>query len=348
MQNYLFTYEQDFHLEAGGKLPGFELAYCTFGKLNADQSNVIWVCHALTGNADVTEWWGGLFGEGKFYNPEDDFVICANILGSCYGSTGPLSTNPKTGKPYYHDFPKLTVRDLVASLEILRQHLGIRQINTLIGGSLGGQQALEWAVEKPDVCENLILVSTNAKHSPWGIAFNEAQRMAIAADPTWITGGEKAGHNGMAAARAAAMLSYRNYDTYRKTQEDPDNEKIGNYKAAAYQQYKGARLGDRFNAYTYWTISEVMDTHNISRGRGNLIETLEKIEAYTHVIGITSDILFPIPEQRLIARWVKNVTYEEINSTYGHDGFLIETEKLRKSFRAFFRQKKKKLLHHSS
>ncbi|MDW8287600.1 MAG: homoserine O-acetyltransferase [Flammeovirgaceae bacterium] len=344
VQEHEFHYAKDFELEVGKVLKGFTLKYCTFGTPKADGSNIIWVCHALTGNANVLDWWGGLFGEGKFFNPKNHFVICANILGSCYGSTGPLSINPETGRPYYHSFPLLTIRDMVRALDLLRQHLGIQHINTLIGGSLGGQQALEWAIMRPDLVENLILIATNIRHSPWGIAFNESQRLAIEADPTWREERPDAGAKGMKAARAIAMLSYRNYETYQKTQLDEDNNKLDNFRASTYQAYQGDKLVRRFNAFSYWTLSKAMDTHNIARGRASAEEVLRTIQAYTQVVSITTDVLFPVQEQRLIVRYLKNVTYEEIHSTYGHDGFLVEFQKLERAFSAFFKQKAKKKL----
>ncbi|MEM1137323.1 MAG: homoserine O-acetyltransferase [Bacteroidota bacterium] len=346
MLEHTFHYNKEFQLESGEILPDFSLRYCTFGKINKEKSNIVWVCHALTGNADVTAWWGGLFGENCFFNPEEHFVICVNVLGSCYGSTGPLSVDVRTGKPFFHNFPKITIRDIVATLEILRLHLKIEKIHTLTGGSLGGQQALEWAVTHPNLFENMVLMSSNAKHSPWGIAFNETQRMAIQADPTWKDSQPKAGLEGMKAARAIAMLSYRNYETYEKTQSEDSNELKNIFKASSYQQYQGEKLSKRFNSFSYWILSEAMDSHNIARGRGTVIEALSHIKAYTQVIGITTDILFPVPEQRLIVRGIKNVTYEEINSTYGHDGFLVEIHQLDKSIRTFFKQKSKKLLIH--
>ena len=212
-----FRYDEPFKLESGQWLPEFELTYTTFGKLNTAMDNVIWVCHAFTGNANPTDWWNGLIGEKRLYNPNEHFIVCANILGSHYGSTNALSKNPVTGEPYYHDFPFISIRDVVKALDLLRQHLGIYKIHTLLGGSLGGQQAIEWAVIQPELIENLILFSTNAIHSPWGIAFNESQRMAIAADPTWKEDDERAGSEGMKAARAIGMLSFRTYETYSQT-----------------------------------------------------------------------------------------------------------------------------------
>ncbi len=335
MQKHLFTYPKKFNLECGESLPSFELTYCTFGTLNKDKSNVVWVCHALTGNAEVTDWWEGLFGEGKLFNPEEHFVICANVLGSCYGSTGPLSINPEINAPYYHSFPQLTIRDITNSLELLRAHLQINKIEVLIGGSMGGQQALEWAVKKPELINNLIVTATNARHSPWGIAFNETQRMAIANDITWKANHPKAGMEGLKIARAIAMLSYRNYKTYENSQQDETLNKIGDYKAASYQRYQGKKLADRFNAFSYWTLSSAMDSQSLGRGKASTENALRKIKAKTLVIGIDTDILFPTSEQKFIAENILDTEYMEITSNYGHDGFLVETKAIAEQINFF-------------
>ncbi len=319
----LFTYRFSFALESGGTLPGFQLAYTTRGQFSPD-AQVIWICHALTGNADPGDWWNGLVGPGKFYDPDRMFIVCANVLSSCYGSTGPLSHNPETGQPYFHDFPAVTVRDMVNALDLLRQELGIEQIHTLIGGSVGGQQAIEWAILQPTVVQHLILIATNAVMSPWGIAFNEAQRMAIAADPTWFEARPDAGMTGLKAARAIALLSYRNYDTYGFTQALDNNEQLDGYKAAGYQQYQGEKITKRFNAFTYWALSKAMDSHNVGRNRGSILNALDSIQARTLTVGIRSDVLFPPAEQQFLARHIPDAAYEEIDSLYGHDGFLIE------------------------
>ncbi len=323
-EQHHFDYKYSFPLESGAELPGFRLAYTTRGSLNADQSNVIWICHALTGSADPGDWWSGLVGPGKFYDPAQQFIICANVLGSCYGSTGPLSINLHTRQPYYHDFPAVTIRDMVNALDLLRQELGIAQIHTCIGGSVGGQQAVEWAILQPNLIHNLVLIASNAVFSPWGIAFNEAQRMAIEADPTWTDRRDDAGIAGMKAARAMAMISYRNYDTYGFTQALDNNEQLDGYKAAGYQRYQGDKLADRFNAFTYWTLAKAMDSHNVGRNRGSILNALGQIKARTLAVGIKSDLLFPPTEQQFLARHIPNAQYEELDSLYGHDGFLIE------------------------
>jgi homoserine O-acetyltransferase len=324
-----------FKLELGGELAEVELAYTTLGTLNEDKSNVVWVCHALTGNALVQDWWDSLIGEGKLFDPTRYFIVCANVLGSCYGSTGPLSINPQTGKPYYHNFPDITIRDMVAALDLLRRDLGIHRIQTCIGGSLGGQQALEWAVSQPELIENLVLLATNAQHSPWGIAFNESQRMAIATDPTWAQEQPAAGLQGMKAARAIALLSYRNYATYQYSQYEDDTDKTDHYKASSYQQYQGEKLASRFNAFSYYILSKAMDSHHVGRNRGFVAQALKRVQAKTLVIGISSDILFPVSEQQLIASNIPGAAFEEIDSLYGHDGFLIEGEKITSSIETY-------------
>jgi homoserine O-acetyltransferase/O-succinyltransferase len=325
-----YHYNQPFELEIGEVLPEITLAYTTLGKLNADRSNVIWICHALTGSADVADWWSGIVGNGKLYDPEHQFIICANVLGSHYGSTSALSINPNTNQPYYHNFPFISVRDIVNSFYLLAKHLNISKINTCIGGSLGGQQALEMAIMFPDLIENLILVATNAQFSPWGIAFNETQRMAIASDPTWLNNEENAGIAGLKIARAIALLSYRNYQTYSITQQRSNEPLDRKFRAATYQHYQGEKLVSRFNAFSYWTLTCIMDSHDVGRGRGKVIDVLNQIRAKTLVLGIESDVLFPINEQQFLAKHIPNAKLEIIDSLYGHDGFLIENQLLTK------------------
>lgn len=334
-----FRYDQKFELEAGGSLSGIQLRYTTLGKLNTTRDNVIWVFHALTGSSDFTSWWGELFKEGSVYDPRHNFIICANMLGGCYGSTGPLSINPTNGNPFYHSFPTITNRDVVKAFDLLRIHLRIEKVHTLIGGSLGGQQTLEWAIVQPDVFENIIPIACNAWHSPWGIAFNEAQRLAIEADPTWKESDARAGAEGLKAARAIGMISYRHYDTFLKTQNEKSADKLDDYRAASYQQYQGQKLANRFNAFTYWILTKIMDSHHVGRGKKNAEEALKKIKARTLVVGIDSDILFPIAEQEYLAQQIPDARLESITSLYGHDGFLVEFEQLNTILNKFYKEK---------
>ncbi|SMO74984.1 homoserine O-acetyltransferase family protein [Solitalea koreensis] len=331
-----FSYNQPFKLESGVVLPELEIAYHSAGTFDPLKNNVVWVCHALTANSDVFDWWSGIVGKGKLYDPEHYYIICANVLGSCYGTTGPLSVNPTTQQTYFHGFPAITIRDMVNAHELLRTHLGIEHIHTAIGGSLGGQQAMEWAILQPSLIDNLILIATNAQHSPWGIGFNESQRLAIAADSTWKENNAEAGLAGMKAARSMALLSYRHYDAYNQTQSEIDINKTDNFKVSSYQSYQGDKLVNRFNAFSYWSLSKTMDSHNVGRGKGRVEVALSKIESKTLVIGISSDLLFPPAEQKFLAEHISGAEYIEIDSFFGHDGFLIEDQQLTNVIHNFY------------
>jgi len=318
-------FEQPFELESGETLPGIEISYNIYGTLNEGKTNVVWICHALTANSDVASWWPGVVGLDGPVTPEKHFIVCANILGSCYGSTGPLSEDPRTGKPYYHEFPMITIRDMVKAHILLRKHLGIEKIHLLMGGSMGGYQALEWAVMEPERIEQLFLIATSPSESAWGIAIHTAQRLAIEADGTWRKASATAGSAGLKAARAIGILTYRNYAIMVQKQTDPDTEKLDDYKASSYITYQGDKLVNRFNAYCYWLLTKAMDSHQLARGRGGDIEeVLRSITQRTLVIGIGSDILCPLEEQRHIVRHIPDGRLVEIDSAYGHDGFMVE------------------------
>ena len=323
-----FHHPLPFEVESGKVLPDFTLTYTTFGTLNPEGTNVVWVCHALTGNSEAQIWWKELFGNGKVFDPDHHFVVCANSLGGCYGSTGPLSINKTTGKKFYHEFPVLTNRDIVRAFDLLRLHLGIRKINCLIGGSLGGQQVLEWAINCPDLFNHIIPIACNAWHSSWGIAFNESQRMAIEADQTWKNQDDSAGLEGLKAARAIAMLSYRTYPIYQKNQAIGSETSLSGFPAASYQRYMGQKLAGRFNAFSYHCLTTAMDNHHVGRGRGSASKALSRIQARTLVVGIDQDILFPISEQQYLVSEIPGASYAEINTPYGHDGFLVEFKQL--------------------
>ncbi len=322
-----FHNKEAFELENGQSLPEITIAYHTYGKLNADKSNVVWVCHALTANSDAADWWNGIVGDNHIIDPEKYFIVCANILGSCYGTTGPLSINPATGKPYYDSFPTITIRDMVKAHILLREHLGIEKIFLVMGGSMGGYQAMEWAIIEKDVVQNLFLLATSATESAWGIATHTAQRLAIEADGTWKEPSADAGKKGLKAARAIGMLTYRNYGIMVQQQTDTDTEKLDNYKASSYITYQGDKLTQRFNAYSYWHLTKTMDSHHIARHRGGKLEpVLQSIQQKTLLIGISSDILCPLIEQQFLANNLPNATLIEIDSSYGHDGFMVESK----------------------
>ena len=323
----IFNTHQAFKLESGEIIENLQIAYHTFGTFDPSKNNVVWVTHALTANSDVFDWWNGVFGENDLFNPSEHFIVCANILGSHYGTSGPLNTF-NNDEPVLDHFPFVTTRDMARAHDLLREHLGIEKINLLVGASLGGQQALEWAIEQNNRIENLILIATNARHSAFGIAFNETQRLALFADQTFGNGNVEGGRNGLISARAIAMLSYRSYDGYAKTQTNPGNHTTDNFLAASYQHYQGEKLAKRFNAYSYLILSKAMDAHNVGRKRPSVEIALQQIKARTLVIGIESDLLFPISEQAYLSEWIPNAFFGKIDSVFGHDGFLVENTQL--------------------
>ena len=324
MIEHHFEYKNHFALEGGESLPEVEIRYHTSCESHIGK-RVIWICHALTANSNPEEWWDTLVGSGKYFDSDKYFIICANILSSCYGSTGPQSIDPGTGKPYFLNFPTISVRDMVAAHELLRDHLGIERIELLIGGSSGGFQALEWAISAPSLIKNLCLIACNARVSAWGTALNESQRMAITADYTFeeaegISGGKK----GLECARSIALLSYRSYEGYKVSQSESSDDSFLARRACSYQQYQGKKLSDRFNAYSYYYLTKGLDTHNVGRGRGGTERALSKVEAKTLCIAIDSDLLFPVSEMEYIAQHISEARLEIISSIFGHDGFLLE------------------------
>jgi homoserine O-acetyltransferase len=339
MKKYL--HKQPFVLESGEILPSLEVAYHSYGHLNSEGRPVIWVFHALTASSDVADWWSGLFGHQKLLDPSQYFIVCANVLGSCYGTTGPSSIDPNTGQSYGPHFPKFTIRDMVRAHQLLAEHLNIRRIHMGIGGSLGGQQLLQWAVQEPWRFERLVCIATNAQHSPWGIAFNEAQRMALLADQTYHEPFGGAGKAGLKAARAIALLSYRHYDAFAQKQSEEDAVVPQVYRASTYQQYQGQKLAQRFSAYSYMRLSQAMDSHHIGYGFENTAEALDTLTMPVLILGIDSDILFPFNEQLFLSQHLKNGQLEIIQSNYGHDGFLVETEQLQQSISFFMYNNKK-------
>lgn len=325
-----YHHNSSVELESGEILPEVVIAYDTFGTLSEAKDNVIWVCHALTANSDVKDWWPNTVEEGRFLDPNKYFIVCANFLGSHYGTTSPLSINPTTGEKWYYDFPRITVRDMVTCHRLLAKHLGIDRVKLLIGSSIGGFQCMEWAVTEPDFMENLALIATTTNTEPWAAAFNESQRMAIRADGTWGQLRDDAGLDGMAVARSIALISYRGAPAYNATQQDRDNPTDAAFerRAHTYQQHQGEKLRRRFNAFSYYRMTEAVDSHNIGRGRGSVANALRQIKAHTLVVAISSDILFPVEAHIPMRQYIPDVEYHLIESSFGHDGFLVEHEKL--------------------
>jgi homoserine O-acetyltransferase len=318
-----------FILESGESIENLKIAYSTFGKLNKEKDNIIWVCHAISGDTDVLNWWSGLFGEDKLFNPEEHFIICASSLGSPYGST----------KPHNSEFPIFTVRDQAQVYIHLANELGITKIHTLIGGSFGGYQALEFAYTFSNHIEHLILLATSARESAWGIAIHEAQRLALKADPTF--GRSNEGLTGLKAARALAMLTYRTSYQLIKDQTDV-GQQVDGFKASSYINYQGDKFSKRFDSLCLYYLTKCIDSHNIGRLRGGEKKALQKINIPTLVIGFNSDMLVPISSQIFLADHLPNASLSQIDSSYGHDGFLMETEKITQIIQGFYLEKSKK------
>jgi homoserine O-acetyltransferase len=338
-----FQYDQPFTLESGVTLPGYHLAYTTHGKLNAAKDNVVWIFHALTANSNPLEWWPGLVGDGKFFDPARYFIICVNKPGSPYGSISPLSVNPVTNQAYYHDFPVFTIRDIIHTYRHLKNHLGINSILIGLGGSTGGMQVLEWAIQEPDLFQHIVPIATSASLSPWGVAFNASQRMAIEADGTWLERRPDAGQKGLAVARSIALLSYRHYNGYAITQ--PRDKAFVSltadvtYASDNYQRYQGLKLVNRYNAICYYRLTQTMDSHDVSYNRGSITNALKQIKARTLVIGIKSDVLYPYTEQEFLQQTIPEAELLGIASDFGHDGFLLEYEKIETALKKFLEEK---------
>jgi homoserine O-acetyltransferase len=333
-----YHYNLPFRLESGAILSELTIAYHTFGSINERRDNIIWVCHALTANSDVADWWPGTVVPGGFLDPNKYFIICANVLGSHYGTTGPLSLNPSTGEPYYDSFPCFTVRDIVAAHRLLATHLNITRVKMIIGSSLGGFQAMEWCLADPNFAETAALIATTPRTKPWAAAFNESQRMAIEADPSFKIHTPEGGAKGMAAARSIALLSYRGDKAYNLTQDEPNDATRPKFTrhVHSYQRHQGDKICQRFNAWSYYRLSQAVDSHDVTRGRGPMAKVLSQFKPRTLVVAITSDILFPPTDHQEFIDNIPNVEYHLINSEFGHDGFLVENKQLNRIVNQFY------------
>lgn len=338
MITQLFCSNQPFSLESGAILPQLEIAYTIHGCSLETGAPILWICHALTANADPTSWWGDLVGPQKAFDTNQYTIVCANMLGSCYGTTGPESIDPTTQRPYYTSFPLVTIRDMARAHQLLREQLGIKKIDVLIGGSMGGYQCLEWALLEPACINKLFLLATSAEETAWGIAIHSAQRLAIEADASFHQHHPEGGKAGLAAARAMGMITYRTYEAFAYQQQDEDNLKLTNYRAESYIRYQGQKLVNRFSAYAYYALTRSMDTHRIQRGYTHSVEErLAQIQQPTLIIGIKSDVLCPPVEQQKMAEAMQKATLHLIDSAFGHDGFLVEHEKIGTLFRNWSR-----------
>ncbi len=323
------TIDSAFGFEAGGSVSGLTVAFHTSSKEYDGRKKVIWICHALTANSDPEDWWPQLVGPGRFLDTEKYFIACVNMLGSPYGTSGPSSIDPATGKPFFFSFPKFTIRDMINASVKVREHLGVSSIDLLVGSSIGGFQASEWAVMEPDVIKNLTLIATDVRISPWLSASAEAQRMALEADRTFREAEDlSGGREGLRCARAQALISYRCYRGYQLTQYEADPDTLFATRAASYEQYQGEKLARRFDAYSYWSLCNSLDSHNVGRGRGGVEDALATIKARTTVIGVDTDELFPPEVMESWAAGIPGASYKTITSDFGHDGFLLECDQI--------------------
>lgn len=337
-----------FVTERGYVLEQVDVAYETWGELNARRDNVVLIVHALTGDShaaahsptDHPGWWDPLIGSGRAIDTDRSFVICSNVLGSCYGTTGPRSINPTTGTPYNLQFPNITIRDIVAVQARLLDALEIPSLHAVIGGSIGGMQALEWATMYPDRVEKAIPIATSGQFTAQGIAFNEVQRRAIMVDPAWRHGeyDDSAGPaQGLAIARMLGMITYQSdevmtarFSRRKDAQYTAWPSFFQRYDVEGYLHYQGDKLVSRFDANAYLYLTRAMDSHDLTRGRGSYQDALRRIQAETMLIGIRSDLLFPAYQVRDVAERLaqigKSVEYHEIDSPNGHDAFLKDFE----------------------
>lgn len=331
-------YLRKLQLDSGGTLTDVPIAYDAWGELHADGSNAVIICHALTGNTRADVWWGPLIGSGAALDTDRYFVVCLNVLGSPYGSASPVSDNPETGAPYGPDFPPVTVRDTVRAHRKALQALGVRRAVLATGGSMGGMQALEWAFEGEFV-QSIAPIAVGGRHSSWCIGFSEAQRQAIYADARWNEGRyEKQPAAGLASARMIAMLSYRSRQSFEaRFGRTPQDGKQDVFAVESYLRYQGQKLVDRFDANCYVHLTKQMDTHDVARDRGIYEDVLRSIEQPALVIGVDSDILYPLEEQEELTALIPNAKLETVTSAHGHDAFLIEFKQLNAVFRDWLR-----------
>ena len=364
-QNFIFgeTEAEKLELDCGQKLGPINIRYETYGKLNSDSNNAILMLHALTGDAHVSGyhnaddakpgWWDDMIGPGKWIDTEKYFVVCSNILGGCSGTTGPRSINPATGKPYNLEFPVITIGDMVKAQYRLMQHLGITKWLSMVGGSMGGMQALEWATRFPEAVGSVIPIATTARLSPQSIAFDWVGREAITADPKWLEGNytEQVPEQGLATARMLAHITYLSDESmankFGRELQETDSYSFGfgrDFAVESYLQYQGQRFVERFDANSYLYITRAMDYFDISaNSNGDLTTALADIQSSFLVIAFSSDWLFPPAQSHDIVNALLqngvNVSFCEIQSGYGHDAFLLEVETLGRMVSDFIRNR---------
>ena len=342
-----------FRFENGQTLSRLTITYETWGRLNAQRSNAVLIAHALTGTShaassqDAPEpgWWEFLIGPGKAVDTRQYFVVCSNVLGGCSGSSGPSSIDESIGQPYGLSFPTVTISDMVRSQKELIDHLGISKLQLITGGSMGGMQAMEWAAIYPEMVEAIAPIATPGKAYPQSIAYRKAQRKAIMLDPEWRGGnyyGISCPKEGIELARLVGFISYRSEKEFAvrfgRDHHDPDLFDLkGRFEIESYLEHHGKKLAGWYDANTYLYLSKSMDLHDMGRGFESYEQGIQRIESKVLMVGINSDILFPVHQQKEVVKILRqtnpNVVYEEVDSIYGHDAFLIEEEQISKLIR---------------
>jgi homoserine O-acetyltransferase len=345
-------------LEGGATLSPVEVAYETYGELNADRSNAILITHAFSGDAHAAGishetgkpgWWDNMIGPGKAFDTDRYFVICSNSLGGCQGTTGPGSVNPATGAPYALSFPVITIRDMVHLQKMLVDWLGISRLLCVAGGSMGGMQALEWAVSYPEFVRCVIPIATTWRHSAQQIAFNEVGRQAIMADPDWCEGDyydKKPPARGLSVARMVGHITYMSDESMREKfgRKLRHKEKFGfdfgvDFEVESYLRYRGTQFVSRFDANSYLYITKAEDYFDLTHGTGKLNEAFHRVDTRFLVISFTSDWLYPSYQSQEIVRVLRrlngDVAYCDLPSNYGHDAFLVDIAEQSEIVRGF-------------
>ena len=354
-----FHHRAPFTFDSGQTLPGFALRYETYGQLNATRDNTILICHALSGDHHCAGlhpgdrkpgWWNNIIGPGKAVDTRRFFVVCANVLGGCVGSTGPSSTNPETGRPYGVAFPFVTIRDMVRSQKLLLDHLGVASLYATIGGSMGGMMVLQWGIEFPRFTRRMLAMATTARESAQAIAFNEVGRQAIMQDPAWNHGDyprDGGPRVGLAIARMMAHITYlsdasmdRKFGRRKKETADRTAYTFDmQFEVESYLRHQGESFINRFDANSYLYITRALDHFDLAAAHGSLEQAFAAVEAETLVVGFTSDWLFPCEQNRAVTlallRAGKRASYAELSMDLGHDSFLLESPQLYGLVRGF-------------
>eukprot|EP00301_Raphidiophrys_heterophryoidea_P022659 c6769_g1_i1.p1 GENE.c6769_g1_i1~~c6769_g1_i1.p1 ORF type:complete len:384 (-),score=81.53 c6769_g1_i1:144-1295(-) len=353
----IYTFPSAFQLESGQTLLKPQICFNTWGTLNAARDNVMVVCHALTGNSRLDNWWGELLGPGKAFDTTKYLVVCANILGSCYGSTGPTSIDPQTKMPYKNNFPCVTIRDTVRlQICMIKEAIGAVKVAVVIGGSFGGMQALEWCLlGGKEFVGRCVAIACNASHSAWQIGISEVQRQSIYADEKWRGGNfpdDDPPLRGLSVARQIAMITYRSHvafdqkfarefapsksdKTSATSTKDPVFGVGPNWQVRSYLEHQGTKFLTRFDPLTYVRLTEQMDTHDVGRGRGGIEAALSFFTQPCLVIGLDSDVLYPLPQQQQLAQHLPLGQLVVVHTVEGHDGFLLEQDQVNSAILTF-------------